>query len=57
MMKAFAGVNKTHCRAHGSFLIPLEEAAANFLGSKPVIEGRGAMAMLRGWSEQLNHSE
>jgi hypothetical protein len=32
-----------HYRAHGSPFVPLAEAAANFLGSKPVIEGRGAI--------------
>jgi hypothetical protein len=32
-------------RAHGSPFVPFAEAAANFLGSKPVMEGRGAMVM------------
>lgn len=34
---------KAYYRAHGSPLVPFAEAAANFLGSKPVIEGRGAI--------------
>jgi hypothetical protein len=37
---------KTYYRAHGSPFVPLAEAAANFLGSKPVMEGRGAMAKM-----------
>jgi hypothetical protein len=37
-------------RAHGSPFVPLAEAAANFLGSKPVMEGRGAMVMELGKS-------
>lgn len=39
---------RAHYRAHGSPLVPFAEAAANFLGLKPVMEGRGAMAVLRG---------
>jgi hypothetical protein len=35
-------------RAHGSFLVPFVEAAANFLGSKPVMEGRAIVMELRG---------
>lgn len=35
----------TYYRAHGSPLVPFAEDAANFLGSKPVMEGRGAMVM------------
>jgi hypothetical protein len=34
---------KAYYRAHGSPLVPFAEEAANFLGSKPVMEGRGAM--------------
>lgn len=33
----------TYYRAQGSPFVPLAEAAANFLGSKPVMEGRGAI--------------
>jgi hypothetical protein len=39
----FAGMS--YYRAHGSPLVPFAEEAANFLGSKPVMEGRGAMVM------------
>ena len=35
---------KAYYRAHGSPFVPFAEAAASFLGSKPVMEGRGAMA-------------
>jgi hypothetical protein len=35
----------SYYRAHGSPLVPFAEDAANFLGSKPVMEGRGAMVM------------
>ena len=34
---------QAYYRAHGSPFVPFAEAAANFLGSKPVMEGRGAM--------------
>ena len=37
------GYIEAYYRAHGSPLVPFPEAAANFLGSKPVMEGRGAM--------------
>jgi hypothetical protein len=37
---------KAYSRAHGSFLVPLAEAAANFLGSKPVMEGRAIVMEL-----------
>ena len=44
MRECGAGVatrgGRTYYRAHGSFLVPFAEAAANFLGSKPVMEGR-----------------
>jgi hypothetical protein len=36
---------EAYYRAHGSPFVPFAEAAANFLGSKPVMEGRGAMVM------------
>jgi hypothetical protein len=39
---------KAYSRAHGSFLVPLAEAAANFLGSKPVMEGRAMVMELGG---------
>jgi len=32
----------------------LFDAAANFLGSKPVREGRGAMVMLRNWMSAID---
>jgi hypothetical protein len=35
----------SYYRAHGSPFVPFAEAAANFLGSKPVMEGRGAMVI------------
>jgi hypothetical protein len=38
----------SYYRAHGSFLVPFAEAAANFLGSKPVMEGRAIVTELRG---------
>jgi hypothetical protein len=37
------GYRQAYYRAHGSPLVPFAEAAASFLGSKPVMEGRGAM--------------
>lgn len=37
---------KTYYRAQGSPFVPLAEAAANFLGSKPVMEGRGAIVKM-----------
>jgi hypothetical protein len=37
----------SYYRAHGSPLVPFAEAAANFLGSKPVIEGRAIVTELR----------
>ena len=36
-------LEEAYYRAHGSPLVPFAEAAANFLGSKPVMEGRGAI--------------
>jgi hypothetical protein len=36
---------ESYYRAHGSPLVPFAEAAANYLGSKPVMEGRGAMVI------------
>jgi hypothetical protein len=38
----------SYYRAHGSFLVPFAEAAANFLGSKPVMEGRAIVTELLG---------
>lgn len=38
----------TYYRAHGSPLVPLAEAAASFLGSKPVMEGRAIVTDCRG---------
>jgi hypothetical protein len=35
-------------RAHGSPFVPFAEDAANFLGSKPVMEGRAIVVDLRG---------
>jgi hypothetical protein len=35
----------SYYRAHGSPFVPLAEAAASFLGSKPVMEGRGAIVV------------
>ena len=35
----------SYYRAHGSPFVPFAEAAASFLGSKPVMEGRGAMVV------------
>jgi hypothetical protein len=32
-------------RAHGSFFVPLAAAAASFLGSKPVMEGRAIVTV------------
>jgi hypothetical protein len=60
----------SYYRAHGSPLVPFAEDAANFLGSKPVMEGRGAMVMellgsaivandrcyVRSWSSHLSMS-
>lgn len=37
------GYRATYYRAHGSPFVPFAEAAANFFGSNPVMEGRGAM--------------
>lgn len=37
---------KTYYRAQGSPFVPLAAAAANFLGSKPVMEGRGAIVKM-----------
>ena len=48
---------KAYYRAHGSPLVPFAEAAANFLGSKPVMEGRGAMVMELGQSVIVAHRD
>lgn len=58
-LTAFVRESEAHYRAHGSFLVPFAEAAANFLGSKPVMEGRGAIVdavnMVSNWAiETLN---
>jgi hypothetical protein len=59
---AFVRERGAHYRAHGSFLVPFAEAAANFLGSKPVMEGRGAIMdaanVVSNWAvEMLNVQE
>jgi hypothetical protein len=47
----------SYYRAHGSFLVPFAEAAANFLGSKPVMEGRAIVTELRGLALELQPND
>jgi hypothetical protein len=37
-------------------LVPLAEAAANFLGSKPVMEGRAMVTVLSGSADEVHGS-
>jgi hypothetical protein len=57
MPPALDGRVSTHYRAQGSFFVPFAEAAANFLGLKPVMEGRGAMVDAGGGCQQLSYRE